>query len=435
MDERRARLVTLGGLVAGPALLLLVAGAVLGFALNGLVVGVFVGAGVAGAWEVSRRLARGFEPLTMPAGGAVGAALVALVCGVFHFPHVAAAAAFGWGLGLAACVFLLIFKAKPWWRIALATLASLAVAWLSLGVSLALVPSFVGLLVALSFVLVVFGVEIVRDLVRAEGRLKPVLVAAASGVVIGILFGLVAHWWYGFGQAVAWRPFSSAWLGAVVGGVLAGILYAPPVSLAEVVRKRTGRRSAGGIALFAAIVLLAIVGGLIAEEGAVVSLLKKTRIDEMAAFALLGAVFLVPTYLMRRASLGTVTKLVVLAAIWLPAGVLWRGPAHVTRLALTTTVSARDRLAMVPWQGSLGGPEDPRARLVVARRGERFWEAPRTADIFATPANAARARSFRCVALPGERYDEIVRAARLRYPPPALFLTPEGEEIEALWGG
>ncbi len=174
MDVRRARFVTLGGLAGTPTVLLLILGTALGFALNGLLLGLFTGAGVAGAWEVSRRWARGFESLTLPAGGALGAATVVLAHGVLHPRHVAAGAAFGWGIGLAAYVILLLSRPRPWPRIALASLAGLSVVWLSLGIAFAFTFSFSALLVAVSLVLAIAGVEVARDLVRAEGRLRPV---------------------------------------------------------------------------------------------------------------------------------------------------------------------------------------------------------------------------------------------------------------------
>ncbi|MHC4248367.1 MAG: hypothetical protein ACYS9X_04500, partial [Planctomycetota bacterium] len=424
MDERRARLVTLGCLIAAPTAVLLVMGIVLGFALNGLVLGLLTGAGVAGAWEVSRRWAGGptgttrlpseacrpaprqldlpvggerrapsaartvlHEPLTLPAGGAAGAAFVALAHGELHFLRIVAAAAFGWGIGLAACVFLLVFRPRSGWRIAAAVSAALAVAWLSLGASLSLALSFKGLLVAISFVLAIAGIEIVRDRVRAEGRLKPLLVAAASGAVVGALFGAMGHWWYSFGWMVTLRPFSSPWLGAITCGVIAGILYAAPLRLVEIVRDWSGMRSDGIVAIIVSVSSLGVVGGALARERVVLSLLKNTRVDEMFIIAMLVVVFYVPAYLMRRASMSTVAKIVVLAAIWLPVGVVWYGPDPVTFRALSSTVSARDRLAMVPWRMSLGGTEDPRPRLVVARCERRPLVALQTLDFCATPEN------------------------------------------------
>ncbi|MHC5056453.1 MAG: ankyrin repeat domain-containing protein [Planctomycetota bacterium] len=432
MDERRARLVTLGCLIAAPAALLLITGIALGFALNGLVVGLVAGAGVAGAWEASRRWARGFEPLTIPAGGAGGAAFVALAYGELDFLRIAAAAASGWGIGLAACVFLLVFRPRSGWRIAAAVFVALAIAWLSLGISLSLALSFKGLLVAISFVLAAAAIEIVRDFVRAEGRIRPVLVAAASGVVVGTLFGAIGHWWYSFGWMVSLRPFSSPWLGAITCGVIAGLLYAAPLRLVEIVRDWSGMRSDGIVAIVVSVSSLGVVGGALARERVVLSLLDNTRVDEMFIIAMLVVVFYVPAYLMRRASMGTMAKIVVLAAIWLPVGILWYGPDPVTFRALSSTVSARDRLAMVPWRMSLGGTEDPRPRLVVARCERRPSVALRTVDFCATPENASRARSFRRVIVTDERFGDLAKAARLKCSPSALFFTPEGEEIDHL---
>lgn len=434
MNERQRRIAGLAALFAAPTAVLLIAGIVLGFPLEGLLLGAGIGCGLAGARELSRRRAVGFDVLLFPAGGAAGAMLVTLLFGVRYLPQLTSAAAFGWGIGLAAAVFLGIFKARSWRRIVLAALAAVAIALVSLPFSFAPLLSYAGLLVGVSLVMFVVGLELARRFL-SPGRTGAALAAAAgSGAVAGIVFGLVGNWWFNLAGGFTWLVLEGLWWTAAAGGMIFGLLFALFARLGELAAEKSRRKRTVAVAVAGMSVALGVTAALYVGKDGLFSLARNSVLDDLAAAVGYMAAFMVVVHLIRTRATGFRMRLVAHAAVFLPLGVLWIGAWPSLAPSLASTAQARSLLAMVPWKMSPGTSSDPRPRLVHGSRGYSR-DTVRRLDASGTPENARLAERFRCVILPYADYEKLIKGLKLRYPPFAVFLTPEGEEIDALWGG
>ncbi|MHC4505270.1 MAG: hypothetical protein ACYTFI_18355 [Planctomycetota bacterium] len=435
MNERYRRIAALPALFAAPTVVLLVTGIVFGFPLEGLLLGAGIGCGLAGARELSRRRATGFDVLLLPAGGAAGAALVTFVFGVRYLPQLASAAAFGWGAGLAAAVFLRIFRDRPRRRIVYAALAAVAIAFVSLPFSFAPLVSYAGLLVGVSLVMFVVGLELARRFL-SPGRTGAALAAAAgSGAAVGIVFGLVGNWWFNLAGRFTWLVLESPWLTAAAGGMVFGLLFALFVRLGELVAEKSRRKRTVAAAVAGMSVAFGVSVALYVGKDGLFSLARNSVLDDLAAAVGYMAAFMVIVHLIRTRATGLRMRLVAHAAVFLPLGVLWIGAWPTLAPSVTSTAQARSLLAMVRWGTSLGTQDERELRLVHYAYAGLDYTASRRAQVFGAPENAGLARRFRCVIFPYADYKKLIKGLKLKYPPFAVFLTPDGEEIDALWGG
>ena len=455
MSHARAEVTEAASILVAFAAALCALGAAVGFAGGGLALGLAVGVAVAAGRALSRSaLLRPFAPAILCAAGAAGATLAAIAFGSRYGPQLIAAAAFGWAAGLAATAALAMARPRRALpadvetdvethvetdvtggpgarRLVLACLAGLGVLYLAFPLAY-VVRGYAGaILIGVDLALLVAAIIVAW--VTANGRARgSVALVLGTGAAAGLVFGLLGQWWFGLGAWTGWEFLASPWLAGAAAGMVLGLAAAGIPLLARFAARRSGTNWAESLAVVLPALILGAVTPLMVMRGRPARF-RLAYALEAPASAVAWAAILAAAYLILTRARSARSRLAAAAAVLLPMGALAFGPWPKAAGGFAVAGPARMLAAPVPWKTALGDDSDPRPRLVYRANPYRGLG---MASLFADPAVRRGADEFRCVALGWDSFHELTE--RLEYAgrnPSALFLTPGGEEIEAVWGG